>query len=179
VQPRDPSSVDADEIDLRARESDPVAARSAAGAVGEGDETDGDEESNEPENPFSLESVSASRAEPTSDGTIRRRRDVGDTRPLGPGPLPGPVAGEDGSLDLTEVGPVGEDTGPGFLPAESRRRGFESVFVRLVATAGVVGIATAVGAAMGAAGVATWVVALVVSLLSVALAAVLWRSRRL
>ncbi len=68
----------------------------------------------------------------------------------------------------------------GFLPAEPGRTGFESVFVRIVATAGIVGIGTAVGAAIGAwTDVGTWLLSLVVSLVSVVLAAVLWRSRRL
>ncbi|HWH15264.1 MAG TPA: hypothetical protein VNT51_11015 [Miltoncostaeaceae bacterium] len=49
----------------------------------------------------------------------------------------------------------------------------------MVATAGVVAIATAVGAIMGAQDVAAWTIALVVSLISVTLAAVLWRSRLL
>jgi hypothetical protein len=69
---------------------------------------------------------------------------------------------------------------PGFLSARPSRTGFESAFVRVVATAGIVGIGTALGAALGAwSDVATWVIALVVSALSVVLAAVLWRSRQL
>jgi hypothetical protein len=51
--------------------------------------------------------------------------------------------------------------------------------VRIIATAGVIGIATAVGAILGAKDVSTWVISLVVSALSVLLAAVLWRSRHL
>jgi hypothetical protein len=56
---------------------------------------------------------------------------------------------------------------------------FESVFARVVATAGVVGIGTALAAILGAVDAATWVIGLVVSLVSVVLAAVLWRSRTL
>jgi|GEM_PF-6253852 len=67
----------------------------------------------------------------------------------------------------------------GFLPPEPTRPRAESILVRLVATAGVVGVATAVGAVMGAQDVAAWIIALVVSLISVTLAAVLWRSRLL
>jgi hypothetical protein len=51
--------------------------------------------------------------------------------------------------------------------------------VRLIATAGVVGIGTAIGAIMSASGAAGWVIALVVSVLSVLFAALLWRSRTL
>jgi hypothetical protein len=50
---------------------------------------------------------------------------------------------------------------------------------RLVATAGVVGIGTALGAILVAADVAGWIAGLVVSIVTVALAAMLWRSRRL
>ena len=70
-------------------------------------------------------------------------------------------------------------SGPGFLPNRPGRAGAESVLVRLIATAGVVGIGTAVGAGLSATSLAGWIVALVVSALSVILAAVLWRSRRL
>ena len=67
----------------------------------------------------------------------------------------------------------------GFLPERPQRRTFESVFARLVATAGIVGIGTAIGAILVAADVAGWVAALVVSIVTVVLAAVLWRSRQL
>ena len=78
-----------------------------------------------------------------------------------------PAAGEDQHSD--EAG--------GFLSSSPPRRQPESALVRLVATAGIVGIGTAIGAGMGAADVETWLVALVVSALSVVLAAILWRSR--
>lgn len=67
----------------------------------------------------------------------------------------------------------------GFLPTEPARAVVESVVVRIVATAGVIGIGTAVGAILDASNVAGWIAALVVSAVSVVLAAVLWRSRRL
>ena len=68
----------------------------------------------------------------------------------------------------------------GFLPAEPGRTGLESVFVRVIATAGIVGIGTAIGGALGAwTDVGGWLIGLVVSLVAVVLAAVLWRSRRL
>jgi hypothetical protein len=70
-------------------------------------------------------------------------------------------------------------TEPGFLPGNPPRAGIESVAVRFVATAGVIGIGTAVGAILSDNNVTGWVVALVVSSMSVILAAVLWRSRRL
>jgi hypothetical protein len=53
------------------------------------------------------------------------------------------------------------------------------VFVRVVAALGIIAIGTAVAAIFDSAGVAGWITGLVVSTLSVVLAAVLWRSRRL
>ena len=68
----------------------------------------------------------------------------------------------------------------GFLSPRPKRTGFESVFVRLVATAGIIAIGTALGAAIGAwTDAASWLSALIVSTVSVLLAAVLWRSREL
>jgi hypothetical protein len=67
----------------------------------------------------------------------------------------------------------------GFLSEQPKRRTFESVLARLVATAGIVGIGTALGAILIAADVAGWITGLVVSIVTVALAAMLWRSRRL
>jgi hypothetical protein len=71
-------------------------------------------------------------------------------------------------------------THEGFLSAEPQRTGPESAFVRLVATAGIIGICTAIGAVIGASSDAgSWLIALIVSLISVVLAAILWRSRAL
>jgi tetrahydromethanopterin S-methyltransferase subunit F len=67
----------------------------------------------------------------------------------------------------------------GFLSEQPARRTIESVFARLVATAGIVGIGTALGAILTAADVAGWITGLVVSIVAVALAAMLWRSRKL
>ena len=58
------------------------------------------------------------------------------------------------------------------------RRTFESVLARVVATAGIVGIGTALGAILIAADVAGWISGLVVSIVTVTLAAMLWQSRR-
>ncbi len=51
--------------------------------------------------------------------------------------------------------------------------------MRLVATAGIVGIGTALGAILGTQDVQAWIIALVVSAVSVLLAGVLWSSRTL
>jgi hypothetical protein len=83
-----------------------------------------------------------------------------------------------------DAGPHDSTTGDkpvtgGFLSEQPTRRTFESVFARLVATAGIVGAGTALGAILIAANVAGWITGLVVSIVTVALAAILWRSRRL
>ena len=67
----------------------------------------------------------------------------------------------------------------GFLSEQPERRTFESVLARLVATAGIVGVGTALGAILVATDVAGWISGFVVSLVTVVLAAMLWRSRRL
>ena len=92
--------------------------------------------------------------------------DVAPAEPT-PEPAPAPPAGRDDAGESSD----------GFLSSRPPRRHVESVLVRVVATAGIVGIGTAVGAVMGPLDVAGWVIGLVVALLSVVLAALLWRSR--
>jgi hypothetical protein len=65
------------------------------------------------------------------------------------------------------------------LPARRGRAQAESVFMRLIATAGVVGICVGLAAILGSQNVAGWIIGLVVSLTSVVLAGVLWSSREL
>lgn len=60
---------------------------------------------------------------------------------------------------------------------EHSRSAPERLFVRLVATAGIVGIGVAIAAIMGSSNDQGWEVGLVVSIVSVVLAAVLWSSR--
>lgn len=88
-------------------------------------------------------------------------------------PASTPVEGE------ATASPTAGAVDAGFLPTQPGRRGLESVLVRLIATIGVVAIGTVVGAVLGANDVAGWITGLVVASVSVALAAVLWRSRRL
>jgi protein-S-isoprenylcysteine O-methyltransferase Ste14 len=67
-----------------------------------------------------------------------------------------------------------------FLDRRSRARPlFESAFVRLVATTGIVGIGVAVAAILGTQSIHAWIIGLVVSVASVVLAAILWSSRTL
>ncbi|MGI8713363.1 MAG: hypothetical protein ACR2NR_09305 [Solirubrobacteraceae bacterium] len=66
------------------------------------------------------------------------------------------------------------------LPQRERRSsGVERLMVRLIATAGIVGIGVAIAAIMVSSKSQGWVVGLVVSIVSVILAAVLWSSRML
>jgi hypothetical protein len=68
----------------------------------------------------------------------------------------------------------------GMLPGRERRRTVvERGFVRIVATGGVIGIATILGAVLVNQDVAGWIVGLAVGLTSVILAALLWSSRQL
>jgi hypothetical protein len=65
------------------------------------------------------------------------------------------------------------------IPARSHRSLIESFFMRIVATAGIVGIGVAIAAIMQSSHSHGWLIGLVVSIVSVILAAVLWSARRL
>lgn len=65
------------------------------------------------------------------------------------------------------------------IPSRGKRLPLEAPLMRVVATAGIVGIGVLIAAIMGSQHSQGWVIGLVVSLVSVALAAVLWSSRRL
>jgi hypothetical protein len=75
--------------------------------------------------------------------------------------------------------PSGEPV-QGMIPGRSRRRTkVERASMRILATGGIIGIATALGAVLVGNDVAGWIVGLAVGLTSVILAAVLWSSRQL
>ena len=66
------------------------------------------------------------------------------------------------------------------LPRRARRRyGIERVFMRLVATGGIIGIGVALGAILASSDVQGWIIGLVVATISVVLSAVLWSSRQI
>jgi hypothetical protein len=66
------------------------------------------------------------------------------------------------------------------LPARLRRpTKLERGSMRVLATGGIVGLATVLGAVLVSQDVAGWIVGLTVGLTSVVLAAVLWSSRQL
>jgi protein-S-isoprenylcysteine O-methyltransferase Ste14 len=70
--------------------------------------------------------------------------------------------------------------GDTMLPQRRGRRfAVERIFVRVVATTGIIGIGVGLGALLADSKVQGWVIGLVVSLVSVVLAAVLWSSRQL
>ena len=104
--------------------------------------------------------------------------DSGDP-PVAGGATALPEPGAPAPTELARTGEPAERSGPGFLPSTPPRPQLESVLVRLIATAGVVGIGTAIGAIIGASNVRSWVIGLVTSAVTVLLAALLWRSRRL
>jgi hypothetical protein len=65
------------------------------------------------------------------------------------------------------------------IPDRSKRLPLEAPLMRLVASAGIVGIAVVVAAIMSSQDSAGWLIGLVVSIVSLVLAALLWSSRRL
>lgn len=65
------------------------------------------------------------------------------------------------------------------IPSRRKRAPLEAPLMRVVATAGIVGIAVVIGAIMVSQDAAGWITGLVIGLVSVVLAAVLWSSRQL
>jgi hypothetical protein len=79
-----------------------------------------------------------------------------------------------------QAGVASEDPVQGMIPGRSRRRTkLERASMRILATGGIIGIATALGALLVSNDVAGWIVGLAVGLTSVILAAVLWSSKQL
>jgi hypothetical protein len=71
-------------------------------------------------------------------------------------------------------------SGPGvMIPSRSSRSVVETFFMRIIATAGIVGISVAVAAIMSSQKSHGWLIGLVVSVVSVILASILWSSQRL
>jgi hypothetical protein len=65
------------------------------------------------------------------------------------------------------------------IPSDRKRLPLEAPLMRLVATGGIVGIGVVIAAIMTSQDSKGWLIGLVVSIVSVALAAILWSSRRL
>jgi hypothetical protein len=109
---------------------------------------------------------------------------VGDdaTRPL-PGGEGSEPAEHDASRSWTAL-PSSESPRPerpqGMIPGRARRRTMlERGSMRVLATGGIIGLATILGAVLVSQDVAGWIVGLAVGLTSVILAALLWSSRQL
>jgi hypothetical protein len=94
-------------------------------------------------------------------------------------PAAAPSASVVAGPQTPETGARGRDRTPTMLPNRRNRSAVESLFVRLIATAGVVGVGVAIAAIMGSSHSKGWLVGLVVSIVSVVLAAILWSSRQL
>ena len=65
------------------------------------------------------------------------------------------------------------------IPSRRKRLPLEAPLMRLVATAGIIAIGVVIAAIMTSQDSQGWLIGLVVSIVSVALAAILWSSRRL
>jgi hypothetical protein len=65
------------------------------------------------------------------------------------------------------------------IPSRSHRSRVETFLMRIIATAGIIGIGVAIAAIMGSQHSRGWLIGLVVSIVSVLLAGILWSSRRL
>jgi hypothetical protein len=82
--------------------------------------------------------------------------------------------------EYSEPGQAQRQTAPNMLPGRERRRSaLERLFVRLIATAGVVGIGVVIGAIMADNNSKGWIIGLVISVVTVVLSAILWSSRQL
>jgi hypothetical protein len=92
-----------------------------------------------------------------------------------------PIDPAGGGIRPADPGPGRPEPRPqGMVPGRERRRTrIERASMRVVATGGIVGIATILGAALVSQDVAGWIVGLAVGVTSVALAALLWSSRQL
>jgi hypothetical protein len=102
-------------------------------------------------------------------------------------PLPHGEGGEPAEDDAsgswtalpTSEGPRAE-AAQGMIPARARRRTkLERGSMRVLATGGIIGLATILGAVLVSQDVDGWIVGLAVGLTSVILAALLWSSRQL
>jgi hypothetical protein len=79
-----------------------------------------------------------------------------------------------------EAAKAADPTGKNMLPGRRRRRfRVERFLMRVVATAGIVGIGVAIAAIMASSKTQGWIIGAVVSGVSVVLSAVLWSSREL
>jgi hypothetical protein len=90
---------------------------------------------------------------------------------------PGGTPAESGAATK---GRRGRDKSSNMLPGRQRRRfGLERILVRLIATAGIIGVGVVIAAIMVSSKSQSWIIGLVVSGVTVILSAILWSSRSL
>ncbi len=100
--------------------------------------------------------------------------------PSQPAEEPLPAANGDPATSPTRPGRRRERADKGvMIPERAGRSAIESFLMRMVATAGIVGIGVAIAAIMHSQKSQGWLIGMVVSIVSVLLAAILWSSRRL
>jgi hypothetical protein len=123
----------------------------------------------------------SSRAERQSQtgGASGSTTGAADISPTQPRPDDGSSTPDISVDDSPSVGSHRSEASDGFLSASPSRAGLESVFVRVIATAGVIAVGTALGAVLVANDIAGWIVGLAVSTVCVLCAAILWRSRQM
>ncbi len=94
-----------------------------------------------------------------------------------------PESAAGSALEPTTSEPVQDPLDAPAVPFLERRSAprmrIEWLFVRLIATSGIVGVSVAIAAIMGTFSVQAWVIGLVASAVSVVLAGILWSSRTL
>jgi hypothetical protein len=124
---------------------------------------------------FSAENPPAADDErsPGADPAAAERPDT-DEPPAGEAAAPE----EPGAPASDQAG--GRTGAPNMLPGRERRGTWiERALMRLIATAGIIGIGVAIAAIMHSSGSKGWITGLVVSIVTVVLSAILWSSRQL
>ena len=114
-------------------------------------------------------------------------RSVGQASDAAAHPLPGDESRERAANDASPprtAPPAAEsprrEPPQGMIPARTRRRTkIERGSMRVLATGGIIGLATVLGAVLASQDVDGWIVGLAIGLTSVILAALLWSSRQL
>ena len=105
---------------------------------------------------------------------------IAGDRPVGTTPPVSDVAERDARRAARSERRDGPAAKPGvMIPNRRKRLPLEAPLMRVVATAGIVGIAVVIAAIMASQDSEGWLIGLVVSCVSLVLAAVLWSSRRL
>jgi len=117
----------------------------------------------------------AREVDPEAPATAPRSEEAQPTRPVEAADSARPVEPAESAATTSASAPA-----PNMLPGRERRRlGAERFLMRVIATAGIVGIGVAIAAIMQASNSQGWIIGLVVAIVSVVLSAILWSSRQL